>query len=330
MKRLETISTRNLAIGYGEKKVLEHLNLQLNIGELTCLLGPNGSGKSTLIRSLTAVQQPLEGSVTLKGREVFTYQRKDLAKELSLVLTENHAPANLSVFALVALGRFPYTSWLGQLTKQDEAVINWALKAAGVEKFAARNMGELSDGEKQKVMIARALAQETDVLILDEPTAHLDSPNRIEIFHLLQDLALNHDKAILISTHDIETALGYSNRLWLVEQDQIEVGLPEDLVIQGHLENAFKTDRIHFDYGKGIFSRTKTQATKPIGIKGDPHLCFWLRQALERNGYEITEPATTTIEAGGTLKTPEMRIAGESKSYKTIEELLIVLKNEEN
>ena len=133
----------------------------------------------------------------------------------------------------MALGRFPYTSWIGSLSKKDKEVIQWALEATGMLAFANRHMGELSDGEKQKVMIARALAQRTHLIILDEPTAHLDSPNRLEIFHLLKELVAIPERAILVSTHDIDTALHYADQLWLVNDDSIIAGLPEDLVING-------------------------------------------------------------------------------------------------
>lgn len=178
----ELLHIENASVGYGQKVVLDTLNLSLKSDELTVLLGPNGSGKSTLIRSISGVQKLLGGRVCLKDIDLTDYQIKKLAHEISLVLTDNLAPGNLSVFSLVALGRFPYTSWLGSLSQADEEVIQWAIQSAGVEEFANRQLGELSDGEKQKVMIARALAQEADLMILDEPTAHLDSPNRIEIF----------------------------------------------------------------------------------------------------------------------------------------------------
>ena len=320
----------NLCVGYGKKRILNNLNLNLRAGELTCLLGPNGSGKSTLIRSISGVQQVLEGQVLLKQKVLSSFSKKDIAREIGLVLTDNQAPGNLTVFALVALGRFPYTSWLGNLSDQDKEVIERSLEAAGVLAMADRHVGELSDGEKQKVMIARALAQETDVLILDEPTAHLDSPNRIEIFHLLKDLAVRSNRAILISTHDIETALTYADILWLVNQGSITTGIPEDLVLKGHLEEAFKTVNVHFSYERGGFVRSIAEKKRPIRLEGDMPIVHWVERALLRSGYFVSPEEGQKITVSGTMSTPEMRIEGSEDIFKNIEQLLSKLKNEEN
>ena len=326
----ELLHIENASVGYGQKVVLDTLNLSLKSDELTVLLGPNGSGKSTLIRSISGVQKLLSGRVCLKDIDLTDYQIKKLAHEISLVLTDNLAPGNLSVFSLVALGRFPYTSWLGSLSQADEEVIQWAIQSAGVEEFANRQLGELSDGEKQKVMIARALAQEADLMILDEPTAHLDSPNRIEIFHLLKTLTKHNEKAILISTHDIETALRYADRLWLVVEDRVVTGIPEDLVLQGHLEEAFKAENVSFDYQKGTFNRNIATENKGVNLSGDPVLVHWLGHALERNGFHVSQSAALKIFAEGTKEAPLMRIDGVDNSYETIEKLLLELTNEES
>ena len=201
------LHTENLIVGYKDKIVIKNLDLDLKSGELTCLLGPNGAGKSTLIRTISGVQKPLEGYSYLGNNLIDRYSKKDLAKELSLVLTDKSAPANLTVYALVSLGRFPYTSWMGSLNAFDQEIIQWVLENTGMLEMANRHIGELSDGELQKALIARALVQDTDVVILDEPTAHLDAPNRIEIFHLLRELTTDSHRSILISTHDIETAI---------------------------------------------------------------------------------------------------------------------------
>lgn len=320
----------NLTVGYGNKEILRDLDLGLDPSQLTALLGRNGSGKSTLIRSISGVQKPLNGNAQLKKRVVSEYPKRELAKELSLVLTNNQAPGNLTVYALVSLGRFPYTSWMGILSNDDKSVIQWALEVTGTLQFANRRIGELSDGEKQKVMIARALAQETDIIILDEPTAHLDTPNRLEIFHLLKELVSISNRAILISTHDIDTALHYADRLWLVEGNKIKSGVPEDLVIDGSLEKAFEKDQLQFDYGKGVFKKSEAILRKKIAVEGDEILNFWLINALERNGYQISSNAKTIIKTTGELTSPLFQIEGDINTYKTIEQLIIQLKNEEN
>lgn len=324
------IHIKNLSVGYASKEVLNGLNLELQAGELTALLGRNGSGKSTLIRSISGVQKPLSGHAELNGRSIEDIPQRALAKELSLVLTNNQAPGNLTVYALVSLGRFPYTSWMGTLSDKDKKVIEWALEVTGTLQFANIHIGELSDGEKQKVMIARALAQETDIIILDEPTAHLDTPNRLEIFHLLKELVAISNRAILISTHDIDTALHYADRLWLVEGTSVKSGVPEDLVIDGSLEKAFEKDQLQFDYSKGIFKKTEASLRKEVAVEGDETLIFWLKNALERNGYEISPNAKLKIKTAGELTSPNFQIEGRNNTYKTIEQLLIQLKNEEN
>ncbi len=320
----------NLAVGYDQKVVLKDLSLELRANQLTCLLGRNGSGKSTLIRSISGVQKALGGSVQLRGKPLANFSQKELAKELSLVLTDNQAPGNLTVFALVALGRFPYTSWMGKLSKEDKEIIQWALESTGMLDFANRHIGELSDGERQKVMIARALAQQTDLIILDEPTAHLDSPNRLEIFHLLKELVSISGRAILVSTHDIDTALHYADQLWLVKDHTIISGLPEDLVIQGELESAFYHDGLHFDYTKGQFRKISTENRTDVSVVGNEELSIWLKNALERNGFEVTNNASIQIKCSGEMTDPTFEIIGKDNTYKTIEKLLIQLNNGEN
>lgn len=317
----------SLAVGYGKREVLSGLNLELKAGELTALLGPNGAGKSTLIRSISGVQQPLKGQVHLNGKALASYHQKDLAKEVSLVLTNDQAPGNLSVYALVALGRFPYTSWIGRLSPMDKEVILWALRSTGMLEFADRHIGSLSDGERQKVMIARALAQQTDIIILDEPTAHLDTPNRLEVFHLLKDLVSTTSCAILVSTHDIETALAYSDKLWLVHDNAVSAGIPEDLVINGSLEKAFSKAQLQFDYGRGAFRKSTKRTGIAVALKGDELLVKWLTNALERKGFSIQANAPLSIEANGTLQQPQFGLSNSSITYPTIEQLLFQLNN---
>ena len=179
-------------------------------------------------------------------------------------------------------------------------------------------------------MIARALAQETDIIILDEPTAHLDTPNRLEIFHLLRELANTSGRAILVSTHDIDTALHYSDQLWLLNEQTIVSGLPEDLVIKGALENAFIKKDLVFDYSTGKFKKSPPENARGIGLKGQGELVFWLTCALERNGFRIDSQSDHFIEIIGDLEKPLFKMGGRNDTYKTIEQLLIQLKNGED
>ncbi|WPZ11996.1 ABC transporter ATP-binding protein [Roseivirga spongicola] len=324
------LHTANLSVGYKDRTVLSSLNLNLNKGQLTCLLGPNGSGKSTLIRTLAGIQKPLLGMVTLQGKSLREVSPKTLAKQLSLVLTDRVTPGNLTVYGLVSLGRFPYTTWMGSLTGEDKDVIQWALEITGTMQFANRHIGELSDGEKQKVMIARALAQQTDLIILDEPTAHLDSPNRIEIFHLLRELVSSGHRAILISTHDIDTAIANADKLWLVANQSISQGAPEDLVLDGRLEKAFTKEGLSFNYSLGRFEKAINNNGLKVLIKGSSLSAHWTESALRRAGFQPVEhlPQVTieVLNDGSTRKW----ILNNQLEITTIEELLTKLNTYEN
>ena len=218
MKRI--LKIENLSIGYQQgrenKIVAQDINVSLHGGELVCLLGPNGAGKSTLMRTISGSQSPLAGQVLLEGAVVHDLQARQLAKKLSLVLTERVQAGMLTAYEVVALGRYPHTNWAGKLTNKDHEIIQWSIEMAGANELADRVLSELSDGERQKIMVARALAQEPEVMILDEVTAFLDLPRRVEIMQLLRKLAHETNKAILLSTHDMDLALRSADRLWLL------------------------------------------------------------------------------------------------------------------
>lgn len=287
--------------GYRGKVVAEKLFLDLVEGELVCLLGPNGSGKSTLMRTLAGVQKPLGGRVSLKGRRLENLSAKETARFLSLVLTDRVMTGNLSVYALVALGRYPYTGWMGNLSPDDEAIVRDAIGTTGTRKFAHHHISDLSDGERQKVMIARALAQDTPVILLDEPTAHLDLPNRIEVVRVLKKLAREQGKSIVMSTHELDLALQAADRIWLMSpivgkdgKKNIEMisGMPEELVLDGRLEKAFKRNGVGFDRASGSF-RIHQHPEGSIGLVGEGMLAYWTKRALERIGYRVVIDASS-------------------------------------
>jgi iron complex transport system ATP-binding protein len=192
------------------------LNLSLRSGELVCLLGPNGAGKTTLLRTIAGMQPPLQGKVLLGQRNIHSLPKLELARTLSVVLTERITVGTLTAYEVVALGRSPYTRWSGTLRDEDHAIVEESIRAVEAAHLANRYVNELSDGERQKVMLARALAQQPRVMILDEITAFLDLPRRIEIMRILLDLAHQRDRAILVSTHDLELALATADRVWLL------------------------------------------------------------------------------------------------------------------
>jgi len=251
LKDQHIIKTVNLSIGYTSKKkvntIAANLNIDLNKGNLVCLLGKNGIGKSTLLRTLTKVQPALSGEIFVNNNSLNTLNSIDLAKSLSLVLTEHLPESNLSVYELVALGRQPYTNWVGNLSETDLKFIDNAFEQTNTKHLINSKYYELSDGQLQKVLIARALAQNTDIIILDEPTAHLDMHHTIETLALLKKLAKEFHKTIIVSTHEINLALQLADILWLMTPTNFMADTTENLIENNALEQLFESDLIHFN-----------------------------------------------------------------------------------
>ena len=243
---MTALETRSLAIGYrqrrGEKRLAQELNLRLRRGELVGLLGANGVGKSTLLRTLARMHPPLDGRVLLDGDDAAKLSPADVARRLSIVLTAAPQPSLLNGYALVALGRYPHSDWLGNLHPRDHALVAWALAAVGACDLAAARVAELSDGQRQKLMIARALAQDCPLMLLDEPTAFLDYPRRLETLRLLRHLTRGAKRAILVSTHELDLALRYCDELWLMADGGVVCGAPSQLAADGSLQAAFGMD----------------------------------------------------------------------------------------
>jgi iron complex transport system ATP-binding protein len=295
------LHTSALAIGYkagkGTSKVIAGpLNLELHAGQLVCLLGPNGCGKSTLLRTISGLQQPLKGEIILDGAALNKLKPAQIAKKISLVLTDNVRAGNLDVYSLISLGRYPYSGWLGILTEQDKLIIEQAIKATDTGAFIGRKMDSLSDGECQKVMLARAMAQDTPLIILDEPTAHLDLPSRIQLMRLLHQLAKETNKAILLSTHELDLALQVADQIWLMSNGgQLDAGLPEELVLNGAFQHAFEKDGIVFDAASGTFN-IHYAGKRDIKVTGEGVAAFWTKKALVRNGFSISSAADHTLK----------------------------------
>lgn len=287
---LPVLSTQQLAVGYAVPRkpptvVVDDVTVDLMAGELVCLIGPNGAGKSTLMRTLAGMQPPLAGRITLAGDDLNTLQPRELARRLSIVLTERVEVGVLSAYTLVALGRYPYTGWMGDLRPEDEAIVEQAIMVVGATDLAGRSVGELSDGERQKIMIARALAQEPVVMLLDEPTAYLDMPRRAELMTMLRRLARESGRAILLSTHDLDLALRNADRIWLLPKGgKLRVGAPEDLVLSGAFEAAFQSEGVSFDAYTGAF-RSSVDAAGLVDVVGDGLPALWTQRALEREGF---------------------------------------------
>ncbi|WPP52691.1 ABC transporter ATP-binding protein [Catalinimonas niigatensis] len=310
------LSTHQLSAGYaGHQPLISKVELEVRSGELICLLGTNGAGKSTLLRTLAGMQNALEGEVSLLGKSVSKIAPKVLAQQLALVLTERGIAPNLRVHELIAMGRHPYTGWFGKLSKEDQRIVRQAMEDTGVMAFAERPFYELSDGERQKVMIARALAQDTPLIILDEPTVHLDLPNRVEIMQLLHRLAHEKQKAILMSSHDLELVIQMADQLWLLHQQSISSGIPEDLILQGKLQESFQSKNIRFDQQKGTFVICR-QSKQLLNLQGEGKLAHWTRQALERVGYKVVQDSSVqlTVQIQPTTPVPSWIIQGQGET----------------
>ncbi|MBR5674747.1 MAG: ABC transporter ATP-binding protein [Muribaculaceae bacterium] len=253
MKEHDTIlTTDNLAVGYrnGKQQVtlLQGLNLSLEKGRLVALLGQNGAGKSTLLRAITADERPLDGTISVNGKNLLEMSQKDRSRLIGLVSTERIQAGALTVTELVGLGRQPHTGFLGRLDDEDREVVRQAMSDAGIIDKANEYMASLSDGERQKAMIARALAQQTPIIILDEPTAFLDVASRIETMRLLQTLAHDRGKAVLLSSHDISQSLMLADELWLITTDrQVLTGTTRQLVADGAMDRLFANRDIRFN-----------------------------------------------------------------------------------
>ena len=253
----DILYTSNLSIGYKTKTdetvIAKNLDLKLQSGKLIALIGANGIGKSTLLRTITGIQKPLEGAVLLNNKKISDYQPLELAQNLSIVLTEKLPPSNLTVFELVALARQPYTNWIGTLSDLDTTKINAALELTQISHLASKKHYEISDGQLQKVLVARALAQDTPLIILDEPTTHLDLLHKVALFKLLKKLTIETQKCILFSTHDIDMAIQLSDEMIIMTPEAVLQDEPCNFISKGTFNTIFKDEHISFDSEKGKF-----------------------------------------------------------------------------
>ncbi|SHG34009.1 iron complex transport system ATP-binding protein [Flavobacterium fluvii] len=251
------LQASKISIGYTSKKVknviAKNIDLSLEKGKLIALIGANGIGKSTLLRTITGIQKPISGTVSLNKKNIHEMDFLNLAQNLSIVLTEKLPPSNLTVWELIALGRQPYTNWIGTLTDNDIAKINEAIALTQIEHLVSKKHFEISDGQLQIVLIARALAQDTPLIVLDEPTTHLDLLHKIALFKLLKRLTQETEKCILFSTHDIDMAIQLSDEMIIMTPEAVIQDQPCNLITKGSFNTLFKDEHIVFDAQKGRF-----------------------------------------------------------------------------
>lgn len=321
------IYTKSLSAGYRKRKsvttVLRNVDLELHEGELVSLLGANGAGKSTLIRTICGLQPALAGRVMVGDKDVERLTPRQLSKTIALVTTERTFAGGLTVSELVGLGRHPHTGFLGRLDEHDRQIVATAIKKVGISHKSESYVAELSDGERQKVMIAKALAQEAPVIILDEPTAFLDVASRVEVLQLLHDLARNERRTILISSHDIQQSMALSDRLWIVsDSGEIVSGVTEDLILADKISLLFSNRNVAFDPATGDFLTTRKGA-RQITLKADSaELNKWIANALRRNDLLACEADNPQIYAH---TANDIRLNGNRLC--SIEELLSALKD---
>ncbi|MCT9115539.1 ABC transporter ATP-binding protein [Cupriavidus gilardii] len=294
---MTVLATTGLFAGHGGRPLLGPLDLAIPSGRFVCLLGANGAGKSTLIRTLCAMQAPVAGQVHLDGEPIHAMSAAQRARRLAVVLTERVDGTLMRGYELASMGRYPYLGWAGRLSADDHRIVHQALSSAGALSLADRLVAELSDGERQKIMIARALAQQPRLLVLDEATAFLDLPRRVGTMQLLLDLAHRNGLAVLLSTHDLELALRYADELWLIDgQRSMHVGAPEDLAIDGVLGTSFAADGLTFDLERAEL-RVGPAGRSAIRVEGGGLRASWAARALERAGFVHDPAAALTLRA---------------------------------
>jgi len=292
----EILSVKELKIGYvfgrGENVLLNHINCCAKSGELIALIGRNGIGKSTLLRTLARLQKHMGGEILLNEKNIVNYSRMELAQEVGYISTEIINVSNMTVLDMVSLGRFPHTNWIGKMDKESVYAISQALANTSMENYSGRLISELSDGERQRAMIARLLAQDTEIMILDEPTAFLDIGGKYEILHLLSNLAHNNNKTLIFSTHDMQMAISHADKIWLIIDDKLIEGAPEDHMIAHTFDHLFDSSPGKFDPEKGSFCFNNNEKGSIYLEGGGKFEKHWTGKALKRAGFSISEKQT--------------------------------------
>lgn len=317
------LQTASLRVGYGGQAVLGPLTLGLQAGEFACLLGANGAGKSTLLRALCGMQQPLSGTIFVQGQALGALSAHQRARIIATVLTERLDDVHMTGRELASLGRYPHLDWLGRLDEDDHAIVAQAMKDADAGYLSDKRLDAMSDGERQKVLFARALAQQPQLLILDEATAFLDLPRRVQVMHWLKQLAREKNIAVLLSTHDLELALRYADSFWMIDANRsVHTGAPEDLVLAGHLQATFKREGLTFDLACGELRRDE-MAPVAIRVEGSGLRHAWACRAVRRAGYAVSEQAELRVEV--TAACYALHGAGRAQTFDTLRALVTAL-----
>lgn len=308
----------DLWLGYAPGEyLLKEASDEVRRGEMVALAGRNGTGKSTLLRTIAGIQKPVKGHVVLNNRELSSFSAREFAKHISFVGTGTGLVENLTVFEMVSLGRHPYTNWWGNIREKDRRKIYESIRFVGMEAFTGARVNRLSDGERQRVMIAMALAQDTRIMILDEPTAFLDIPNRIGILEVLNKLK-SQGRTVIFSTHEFDNIFSYADKVWMISQQELISGSPEDLGMRGSYEHIFSDAGVAFDRDNLKFLK-RGQFDRRVVLAGEKGaVLYWTRRALERGGFQVEEQNSTDVKAGlapGTISV-SVEISAEKPSWK--------------
>jgi iron complex transport system ATP-binding protein len=286
------LSFDSLKIGYRagghEKILLPPLTAYASKGELIAVIGKNGIGKSTLLRTIAGLQASLGGKILYNEKDINDFSRNELAQEVGYISTEIVKISNMNVYDLVSLGRFPHTNWIGKIDEENHLAIMDALEKTSMTEFSGRSISELSDGERQRAMIARIVAQDTGVMIMDEPTAFLDIGSKYEILHLMHILSRKSEKTIIFSTHDLHMAISQADKIWLILDDKLIEGSPEDLMIEGKFDHLFDSSLIKFNSDSGTFSFLG-EVRESVYLPGEGLKRHWTEKALQRAGFSVSE-----------------------------------------
>jgi len=332
--KYHSVRLQNLEIGYdagrkNEHKVFGPLSLESNTAEMVCLIGRNGVGKSTLLRTIAGLQAQIAGKVCFDNMDINKLPASDRAKRISYVSTEPVHVSQMKAGELIALGRTPHTGWFGRLSDTHLYKIHKAAELTGIHSLLQKHLHELSDGERQKVMIARALAQDTPVIVLDEPTAFLDLPSRYEIVQLLSDLTMKAGKTILFSTHDLSMAIDVADKIWLMTDKEIYEGAPEDLLINGVFRKLFDSSSIEFDSKTSVF-RFIRKPDNTVLLTGEKKFRMITVKALERVGFtaEGNENCKINIHIKEENSRPcwELEINKIRRTFHTVYDMTVFLK----
>jgi len=324
------IELKNLSVGYISKNekntILKGINAKLEKGKLTCFLGRNGAGKSTLLKTILGVLEPLEGKIQVAGKTLHEITANERSKKISAVLTDIIRTEHISVEEFVSLGRIPHTNWRGSLEEVDTLHIEDAISICEIQDIRKKIISELSDGQLQKVNIARAICQDTDLILLDEPTAHLDVSNKFKVFEILRKLAIDYKKAIFIITHDLELAFQNADMLWVIDKNgDMQSDVTEDLLLDKKIIDSFLTANFEFDYVSGKFLY-KRESRVSFQLVGDDESTYWTKQALYKNGYGVDKESNYTLEIDSKSKKWELfKDAKVIDNFSSIKELIVEL-----